>query len=470
MKRGNLIALIACAVLVVSIPSTVRAQVDGYHFTGINFDFSNPGARARGIGGAFVALADDSSAALANPAGLAFLDRQFSLELIRDQEKSPVGQVTQGGVTIEGSGLDYTYTAANDPYRVWSDSTSNRINNASFVLPIPKAHLGLAVYYATLADHDQEYEVGPGLMCTQNGSSYLPGAGAGCGTLDEYSELYTPFNVSARLQSELFGVGLGWALGDSFAIGGSVAYAKTTFDGSSHSPGLQDDDGLPLTGTLTQTSSIDDTDVMYSVGVLYRGGLVGVGVNYRSEMSFGIDSDLLDADGNPIPDQDFTGEFRIPERLAAGIAFFPGDNWVIATEYVRLPYSTIPEGMPEQFDIVRQLAGVTYESADVSEIHVGAEYTTFTSGKGWSIRAGYWRDESHLSYSSQGYDDPIQDPTDFNEYVRAAASLLFQELDLSFDHYTVGFGASIGKFRFDLAADYSPDVGTDYLISGVFYF
>lgn len=97
MKRGNLIALIACAVVVVSIPSTVRAQVDGYHFTGINFDFSNPGARARGIGGAFVALADDSSAALANPAGLAFLDRQFSLELIRDQEKSPVGQVTQGG-------------------------------------------------------------------------------------------------------------------------------------------------------------------------------------------------------------------------------------------------------------------------------------------------------------------------------------------------------------------------------------
>ena len=33
---------------------------------------------------------------------------------------------------------------------------------------------------------------------------------------------------------------------------------------------------------------------MYSIGVLYRGGLVGVGVNYRSEMSFGIENDLLD--------------------------------------------------------------------------------------------------------------------------------------------------------------------------------
>ena len=467
MRRVSLVVLFAASVLAVSIPGPVHAQVDGYHFTGINFNFANPGARARGIGGAFVALADDSSAALANPAGIAFLDRQFSLELIHDEDKSPVGQQTQGDVTTTGVLPDVNFTVADDPYRVWSDSDSNRINNASFVFPIPKANLGIAIYYAALADLRQEYDVGAGLMCDDNGNPFLPGAGGGCGTNDPYFYLYTPFSVTAKLESELIGASLGWKIGDSFAIGGSVAYASTTFSGSSISPGIQDDAGNPLTAQLTETSTIDDDDVMYSLGFLYRGGLVGVGLNYRSAMSFGIDSDILDGNGNPIEGQAFTGEFRIPERFAAGLAFFPGDHWVIATEYVRIPYSTIPKGMPEQFDITRQLAGAEYSSSDIDEIHVGAEYTTFSSGRGWSIRAGYWRDESHLTYSTQGYNIPVQT---FEDLDLAGTALLYEKLELSFDHFTAGFGAALGKFRFDLAVDYSPDVGTDFLLSGVFYF
>src|SRR5580765_7490339 len=39
------------------------------------FDFSLPGARSRGIGGAFVAIADDATSAYSNPAGLTLLFR-----------------------------------------------------------------------------------------------------------------------------------------------------------------------------------------------------------------------------------------------------------------------------------------------------------------------------------------------------------------------------------------------------------
>ena len=38
--------------------------------SGPHFNLQNPGARAMGIGGAFISLADDSTAAQANPAGL----------------------------------------------------------------------------------------------------------------------------------------------------------------------------------------------------------------------------------------------------------------------------------------------------------------------------------------------------------------------------------------------------------------
>jgi hypothetical protein len=465
MRRSILIALFAVSVMAASLPGLVYAQVDGYHMTGINFNFANPGARARGIGGAFVALADDATAGIANPAGLAFLDRQFTLELIHDEQNAPVGQVTQGGATVSGA-FPYTFTAENDPFRVWAESTSNRINHASLVFPAPKLNLGFAVYYASLADLDQNYEVGTGIMCLDNGSPYTPGAGESCEAQNGIA-VYYPQSVLATLETDLVGFGVGWKLGDSFSIGGSAAYVQTKLSGSSASHPLVDPGGALIGPELTRESDVSDNDLMYSLGLLYRGSVIGLGLNYRSGTTFKIDNEVLDADGIPIPERAFTGEFRIPERLAAGIAVFPGDHWVIAAEYVRIPYSEMPEGMMTQFDRQRMEAGVEYEGADVNEIHIGGEYTTFGGGKGWSIRAGYWREQTHLIYSSQGYPDPVNDLTGL---LHAEAAFLYPKLTLDFDHYTVGFGAAFGVFRLDLAVDYSPDAGTDFLLSGVFYF
>ena len=50
--------------------TVVSAQVVPQPIATIQFSFSNPGARSLGLGGAFVALADDATAAWANPAGL----------------------------------------------------------------------------------------------------------------------------------------------------------------------------------------------------------------------------------------------------------------------------------------------------------------------------------------------------------------------------------------------------------------
>ena len=47
----------------------------------LQFSFSDPGARSMGFGGAFVALADDATAAFSNPAGLTQLLRpEISIE------------------------------------------------------------------------------------------------------------------------------------------------------------------------------------------------------------------------------------------------------------------------------------------------------------------------------------------------------------------------------------------------------
>src|SRR6187431_987463 len=66
--------------LLVALP--VAAQdVATRSLPSIQFNFGNPGARSLGMGGAFLGLADDASAAEANPAGLTILRKaEISIE------------------------------------------------------------------------------------------------------------------------------------------------------------------------------------------------------------------------------------------------------------------------------------------------------------------------------------------------------------------------------------------------------
>src|SRR5690349_21664411 len=73
-------SVIAWTVLLCSIPArSVFAQSTEDNSV---FDFSLPGARSRGIAGAFVAIADDATSVYSNPGGLMNLFRpEVSLEM-----------------------------------------------------------------------------------------------------------------------------------------------------------------------------------------------------------------------------------------------------------------------------------------------------------------------------------------------------------------------------------------------------
>src|SRR5438045_5250189 len=79
----KLIILIA----LVTVPA-VAQNTDIESLSGLQFNFGNPGARSLGMGGAFLGLADDASAAEANPAGLTILRKpEVSIETRNYQEK-----------------------------------------------------------------------------------------------------------------------------------------------------------------------------------------------------------------------------------------------------------------------------------------------------------------------------------------------------------------------------------------------
>src|ERR1700747_1141544 len=74
--RKAVLLLILCAALPAAAQNT-----DIESLSGLQFNFGNPGARSLGMGGAFLGLADDASAAEANPAGLTILRKpEFTIE------------------------------------------------------------------------------------------------------------------------------------------------------------------------------------------------------------------------------------------------------------------------------------------------------------------------------------------------------------------------------------------------------
>ena len=100
MKMSRRPFLILAALLLLSlVAQPVWALTDEELFRDFQFNFLNPGGRAQGLGGAFIAGADDATAAETNPAAL---NRVFTQELFleyRQQNWNNKLQTTSPGLT-----------------------------------------------------------------------------------------------------------------------------------------------------------------------------------------------------------------------------------------------------------------------------------------------------------------------------------------------------------------------------------
>lgn len=96
------------------------------------FNYSNPGARSMGLGGAFAALADDATAAFANPAGLVqLLEPEVSIEGRSWSYDIPFVTGGRASGLPTGIGMDVFGGLRYDI----SSSASNGLSYLSFVYP-----------------------------------------------------------------------------------------------------------------------------------------------------------------------------------------------------------------------------------------------------------------------------------------------------------------------------------------------
>ena len=151
--------------LILAAGFLLGSAIHGQAILTLELGYSNPGARSLGFGGAFVALADDATAAYANPAGLVQLTRpEISIEGRLWSYKTPYvfGGRASGAPT--GIGIDTT------PDLRWRESTADfsGLSFLSYVYPLKK--WSLALYRHQLARFASAFATN-GLFA--EGSTYL---------------------------------------------------------------------------------------------------------------------------------------------------------------------------------------------------------------------------------------------------------------------------------------------------------
>ncbi|HEU5163154.1 MAG TPA: hypothetical protein VFV54_08425 [Thermoanaerobaculia bacterium] len=403
---------------------------------GLQFNFSNPGARSLGMGGAFIARADDATAAEANPAGLTILRRPEVAIDIRDVS------VTQ---TVEVGG---TW-----PWIATMDFPARDLDLSFASVVIPLGDFAVAGSYSRRLDFENEidligrygtpaYHVGP--------QGLVPGdecnVAAGCRAYQIY-----PFSTFVDIELESWSLTGAWKRG-ALSIGLGIRYSDFAEETRVRRIDL-DREGQPefLIEQVHGSSiygSDHDNDLTFVTGMKW---------DFSEAWSFGA----VYKDGASFPAPVFAGltaegerglhrmgspRFHVPDIAGAGASFRPVPLLTLSADLVWVEYSNLTDGFLsviefESLDKVESIEG--YGVEDGIETHLGAEYF-LPFQIPLALRAGWWRDPAH----EIAFRGPVRSKHD------AAAAILFPGGDDE-DHFAVGFGLSWPQFQVDVAFDRS---------------
>ncbi|HYI12711.1 MAG TPA: outer membrane protein transport protein [Thermoanaerobaculia bacterium] len=454
--RKYLIALVA----VLALPAAAQ-NVDIEALSGLQFNFGNPGARSLGMGGAFLGLADDASAAEANPAGLTILRKpEVSIEVrnyLEQQLFTTTGtfpEMVRTPFTYHSDRAVITFASAVFPIKNFTlgayfheplnnqgggivDITEDPITGDVLGRPnffMPTEVVGDEIQYVGTPISEQECENRREQM--NNPFACL-----------EFR--LDPFVSVLQLRQRTFGLAGGWQVHPKFSVGGSVRHQR--FQEVAGTLRLD-----PNTGQLKQllyqsTADIEngnleikeETDITFSVGFKWAPtDKISVGGVYKKGPEFA--APLLYADASNDFELQVAADvkFHVPDVAGIGVSVRPIPTLTINFDAVHVKYSNLVD------DFVAASAEVSgidepFKANDVVELRLGAEYL-FSTRIPFAIRGGYWRDPAH----SVQWNGPLNHPT------FVAEQILYPEGEDQ-NHFSIGAGLAWPRFQIDVAYDTS---------------
>lgn len=397
----------------------------------LQLSFSDPGARSAGLGGAFVALADDATAAFANPAGLVqLLKPEISIEVRNWSHSIPYTASGRVEGDPSGQGLDVS------PGITRSEASYDTTGLSFLSLVWPAGDWSFALYRHQYAD----------LEFTGETQGFFGGGSDCCQTrwfdqqMDSKQDVVSYGLSGAYRFSDRFSVGLGLAYFDASVESLTTEYL---WDVDSETGFFGPTSFLPDRLALTEYLFIEDSDWTFSGGFLWSPtSRWRVGGVYRQGPELGIGNDIIvgvavDYGLPPgtvaIRNRDVPTKF--PDIYGVGLSYRAfAEKLTLSFQWDRIEYSSIPQSM--------RLDDQTIDDAD--ELHFGAEYVFLESSPVIAVRLGAWLDPDHQMYAT------VADP-----FIRAMLPRGDDEW-----HYTAGLGLAMQRFQVDLAADLSERVNT----------
>ena len=389
-----------------------------------------PGARGAGMGGAFTALADDSSAAYANPAGLLQVaEPEVAVEVRHQSFETPL---------IDGPGR-YEFSRGElttpPPYSNY-DSESTGLSYLSYVHPGREWSFG--VYRSEVSR-----------FSIDAATEQVDAAG--------FREI-GPRTIEADLDIAMYGAAAGWRALPRLWLGAAVTLQE--FDYSAVQRNARDGDG-----EWGHSASGDDVAAAATFGVLWRpadawrvGGSFRGGAEFEADYEFTCGTSATGArpaacrremvrDGQPLPELSGSTRFKLPDVASIGVAWSPTPAFTASVEYDRIEYSQMLDGLRNSLTVAN--APDHYTISDADDLHFGVEWIARRAPGGvLALRAGAWLESEHsLRYTAD---------MDERYYRQEVAVALFSTPIEDEWHATAGVGFAAGaRWRFDLAADLS---------------
>lgn len=454
-----LVPLVSLAVA----PARLAAQSNDEINTGIQFDFSTPGARGLALGGAFLGLVDDATAAYANPAGLSNLTRpDFSVE---GRLWSNSSRFTRRGHSPE----DGTTGVGVDTVRgLEPGGVEDRTAGFSFLSYVyPRDRWAVAFYRHELANFAARIE-SEGPFIGEEGPIRI-------------------FPAKSEMDLRIVNSGASGSvkLGQKFSLGAGIAWSdfslssrtRRFYRGDERLPADQPANLAPggFFGPAdfsaanvfnTQTQEGEDGDLAWQAGFLWQAGETwslggvyrrGPEFSYRAEFIYGPKSEAIgearngeratrNGAGVAIGGE---GRFHVPDSFGLGIALRPDYRLQIALDVQRVLYSQMTDRLVNLLQVVTADQVRKFKMDDAVEVRIGIEYLVFREHP-VALRLGAWNDPDHkMRFASS-------DPRELLLTARFGAGK--DEI-----HLSGGVGLYLGaekKYKLDAALDLSDRTDT----------
>jgi long-chain fatty acid transport protein len=487
MKQHHLARAVGIALLALTGAANAITTVE--QNSSIPFNFSNPGARSLGMGGAFIGLADDATAAYTNPAGLTGLglEQQVGIEFRRTDTDAQYATGGSAGVNpFDRSGIEF-------------GSASEAKNNVSFLSwVLPRENWAFALYRHEMLNYENAYAAGS------------------VGIGNDFAT--NPYVAAADLSVITYGASFAYDINDYLALGAGLSWHDfeiNTVTGrfDPFLGGLGDEDAF----ISAQTQSGDDHDIGYNLGLIFRGSdNFNIGLSYRSAPEFEYNASNIAGPaflaglftpgvftGELLADQDV--DFEAPDMFGVGFSWRPSDNLTINLDINKVNYSnlsddivspflnspdnpltvvtqvpfvfegvTIPAGTPIN-DIVtgegERVAAAAIEVDDTFEPHLGMEYAMTNFARPVFLRFGVWHEPRHtlrFDVDPESLSGTTPEQTEAARLNGLLAATVFSTGEDEM-HWAGGVGWAFESFQVDLAVDISERQDV-FSLSGVWRF